>query len=272
MGRHLKKAFLVRFLVLALNSACVAPMTNFTEGLKPLDTTKEEYNITGAPKLLGTTEEEYVTGAPKPLGTTEEEYITDGPELLGTTEEEYVTDGPELLDTMEEGYVMDAPELPDTTKEKYVTDAPELPDTTEEEYVTDAPELLGAIEEEYVRGAPELLDTTRKENFTDADSQANGQLPKKSKSCSGPYIWLVIIGILTILCTILLVSTIAFAYQASNLKKRLRKRSVRSNSDFIKTASLWSNGARQVPEESAETNVMLEEVRPLKDEVEAKLS
>ncbi|XP_069768293.1 uncharacterized protein [Narcine bancroftii] len=267
MGGHLKAFFgpvgILALTLFKVNIAFVGSVNNISDVLKVFNTT-EQGNVTNGPELLGTTEEEYFTEDPELLGTTEEEYFTEDPELLGTTEEEYFTEDPKRLGTTEEEYFTEDPERLGTTEEEYINKGPELLGTTEEEYVTNNSEFLG--NQDNVLNDPEVLGNTQKPYAT------HFQEPRKHKSYNYPYILLIIIGILIILCTILLVSTIALAYQLSTLKAKLKKRSARSNSDFIKTASLWSNGFAQVAGEAGETNVTLEEVKPLKEEDEAKLA
>ncbi|GCB69947.1 uncharacterized protein [Scyliorhinus torazame] len=186
----------------------------------------------------------------------EEEYMTWGPEIAPATEEEYITKGPGPATTTEEDYSMKRRDPVTTTEEDYSTKSPDPATTTKKEYVT--------------KGR-DPLPKTSKNNITDpilrADSERTHliQVAKDREIL----IYLIIIGILIILCTVLLVSTIALAYQASILKGRLKARWTRSNSNFAKGASLWSSGPSQLPGEPVETNVSLEEVKPLQEKKEA---
>ncbi|XP_067864504.1 uncharacterized protein [Heptranchias perlo] len=180
--------------------------------------------------------------------TTEEEYVTEGPDDLVTTEEEYVTDGPDLLVMTEKEYVTEGPDHLVTTKE-YVTEGPDHLVTTEEEYVTEGPDHLVTTKEEYVTEGAGLFPVTTKKEYV-----ANGANPL-SKTARNEY-----------------TAYAALAYQVSDLKVSLKKRRMRGNSDFVKTSSLWPTGSSQLPGESAETNVMLAEVIPLKAKEEAKPS
>ncbi|XP_067866685.1 mucin-4-like [Heterodontus francisci] len=235
MSRHIKEYFLMIAVILALsaqikvNSAFTVPMT---------------------------TEEEYVTDGPDPLPTTEEEYVTDGPDPLPTTEEEYVTDGPDPLPTTEEEYVTDGPDPLPTTEEEYVTDGPDPLPTTEEEYVTDGADPLPTTIKNVPNGTNPLLTPTKDSRRTLLIQGTKGR---------EVFICLIIIGILIVLCTILLVSTIALASRVSSLKTSLKKL-LTSNSG---SAKLWSTGPSQLPDKAAETNVTLEEIKPLNGKEDA---
>ncbi|XP_043910576.1 protein EVI2A [Protopterus annectens] len=78
-------------------------------------------------------------------------------------------------------------------------------------------------------------------------------------------ICLIIIGVLAILCTVLLISTVVLKNQLSNFKKANHKvRQARSNADFLTRTSLWPAGSDtwNMRSNLSESSTMLEEVDP----------
>ncbi|XP_005987524.1 protein EVI2A [Latimeria chalumnae] len=76
--------------------------------------------------------------------------------------------------------------------------------------------------------------------------------------------FLITIGVLIILCTILLISTVALANQVSYLKKASQKvHHSRSNADFLTSSSLWpGSGAWQTRSNVFADSAMIEMAKP----------
>ncbi|XP_038670456.1 uncharacterized protein LOC119975050 [Scyliorhinus canicula] len=262
MNQYKTKLFLVEAVILALLSAQVKASMSYYDD--------EEEFMTEGPEHAPIIKEEYITKGPNPASTTEEDYSTKSPDPAPIIKEEYITKGPNPASTTEEDYSTKSPDPAPIIEEEYITKGPEPAPTTEEDYSTKSPNPSRTTKKEYVTKGRDPLPKTSK-NTTDPILRADNERTHLIQGAKDReiLIYLIIIGILIILCTVLLVSTIALAYQVSILKGRLKARWTRNNSNFAKGAGLWSNGPSQLPGEPVETNVSLEEVKPLHEKEEA---